>query len=117
MVRADQRPTLDDFVRHVAYVADLVGIEHVGIGTDHSEGAPRSTWGEDFGQGGRYPTITGTLGPWYSYDSKFTAGATSVDDFPAIVDALAGLGLSATELEGVLGGNFLRLFSDVWMTP
>ena len=28
------RPTVDDFVRHVEYIVDLVGIDHVGFGTD-----------------------------------------------------------------------------------
>ena len=32
------RPTLDDMIDHVAYVADKFGIDHVGIGSDFFEG-------------------------------------------------------------------------------
>ena len=31
------RPTLDDMVDHIAYVADLAGVDHVGIGSDFFE--------------------------------------------------------------------------------
>ena len=31
------RPTLDDMIDHIAYVADLAGVDHVGIGSDFFE--------------------------------------------------------------------------------
>lgn len=113
-LRKDQQPTLDDFVRHFSYVADLVGVEHIGIGTDHSEGAPRGPWEEEFGVNGLYPTVIGEARTWFAYDTRFAAGATTISDFPAIVDALSGLGLTEAELVGVLGGNFQRVFETVW---
>ena len=33
-VAKKRRPTLDDLLKHVDHIADLVGIEHVGIGID-----------------------------------------------------------------------------------
>jgi membrane dipeptidase len=113
-LRSDRQPTLEDYVRHFSYVADLVGVEHIGIGTDHSEGAPRGPWEHEFGVNGMYPSVIGEARTWFAYDTRFTAGATSVSDFPAIVDALAGLGLTEDELTGVLGGNFQRVFRTVW---
>jgi len=116
MLGYDRRPTVRDFVRQVAYVADLIGIEHVGIGTDHSEGTPRETWADDYGAGGRYPTITGGMGPWYDYDARFAAGGSAVSDLPKIAEALAELRLTEPELRGVLGENFMRVFGSTWIT-
>jgi len=115
MVRHDAWPGLDDYVKHVAHVADLIGIEHVAIGSDHSEGTPRDQWELDFGPRGRYPSVTNTLGPWYAYDTRFTNGGSSISHFPKIAEAIAvGLRLSEAELAGVLGGNLLRVFRAVW---
>lgn len=114
MLAYDRHPGLPDFVRQVAYVADLIGIEHVAIGTDHSEGTPRAQWELDFGPNGRYPSVTGNLGPWYRYETRFADGGSSVTDFPAIARAIATLGLSEQELGGVLGANLLRVFRATW---
>ena len=114
MLRYDRQPDLDDFVRHLSHVADLVGIEHVAIGSDQSEGNPRDQWELDFGPNGRYPTVTRQMGAWYAYDTRFAANGFSVSDFPAIARAVAALGLSERELAGVLGGNLLRVCEQAW---
>lgn len=33
-----EKATLDTYVKHIAYVADLVGVDHVGVGTDYDGG-------------------------------------------------------------------------------
>jgi membrane dipeptidase len=114
MLRFDRRPTIDDFVAHLTYVADLVGIEHVGIGSDHSDGIPQDEWEGDFGSAGRYPTITGPAGAWYGYHSRFAERGSNVTEFPSVIEAIDRLGLSDDEQRGVLGGNFLRVFREVW---
>lgn len=114
MLRFDRRPTIDDFLAHLTYVADLIGIDHVGIGSDHSDGTPQDEWEGDFGAGGRYPTITGPAGPWYGFHSRFAERGSNVTEFPAVVEAIDRLGLTADERNGVLGGNFLRVFREVW---
>jgi membrane dipeptidase len=114
MLRGDQHPTLDDYLRHFSHIAELIGVEHIGIGTDHSEGTPRDEWELDFGAGGKYPSITGSLGDWYDYDTRFARDVQGVASFHLVVDALGRLGLSDDELAGVLGGNFLRVFRTVW---
>jgi membrane dipeptidase len=116
MLRFDRRPSIDDFVAHLTYVADLIGIEHVGIGSDHSDGIPQDEWEGDFGSGGRYPTITGPAGPWYGYHSRFAERGSNVTEFPAVIEAVDRLGLTEAERRGVLGGNFLRVFREVWGT-
>ncbi|MCV0377410.1 membrane dipeptidase [Microbacterium sp.] len=111
-----RQATIGDWIRQVAYVADLIGIEYVGIGTDQSEGTPRASWAHDYGAGGRYPTITGPMGDWYDYDTRFAAGGGSASDMPRIAESLAELRLTETELRGVLGENFVRVFDSAWIT-
>lgn len=114
MLRFDRRPTLDDFARHVDHVAGLVGIEHCAIGTDHSEGSSREAWVRRSGKGGAYPTVSGPMGDWYTFETRFPEDGMGVADMPKVAAAVAGLGLSDGELKGVLGGNFLRLCGAVW---
>ena len=115
MLAFDHWPTLDDIKRMFTHVADLIGIEHIAIGTDHNESADRAEWTWNSSKGsGRYQSVTGKMGDWYVYETRCASGASSIMDFPDITRAVASLGLTAKELEGVLGGNFLRVCEQVW---
>lgn len=67
----------EDFADLLRRMVDLVGPNHVGIGTDHS-GLPRSA-------------------------------LSGYGDYPRIAAALAKSGLKEPEVEGVMGGNYLRV--------
>jgi len=114
LLRFDRRPTLDDFVRHVDHVAALIGIENCAIGSDMSEGSDREAWTKRSGKGGRYPMVSGRMGNWFSFETRFPEEAMSITSFPAVADAVATLGLTTEQLRGVLGENFLRLCRQVW---
>lgn len=107
-------PTLDDFLRHVAYVAERIGPQFIGLGSDHSEGYPRDAWESLFSATGRYPSVAGLMGDWYGYDTRFVRDAGSCLDLGRVADAIASLGFSGDEVAGILGGNFLRVFDQVW---
>ena len=107
-------PTADDFLKHVDYVANLIGPRHIAIGTDHSEGTPREPWERSFGPTGAYSSVTGGLGEWYAYDTRFIKDGMSCLDLRTLSTGLGRLGFSPDELRGILGGNFLRLFRQVW---
>lgn len=110
----DGRPTIRDYLKHVKYVADLVGARHLAIGTDHSEGSSETAWEELWGREGRYPAVTGMMGKWFSYGSRYVEGVQGCEDFPKIADGLAELDFSDAEIAGILGGNLLRVFEQVW---
>lgn len=112
----DRQPTIEDFVRHVAYVADRIGPRHIGLGSDHSEGYDRDKWEGLFGRNGRYPTVAGLMGEWYGYDTRFVRDAGSCVDLVRVVEAIGRLGFTEGELRGIIGGNFLRVFTRVWST-
>jgi len=76
-------PHVDDMVRHIDYVKNLVGVDHVGIGSD--------------------------LRGMSSYSEGFGEEA----DFRAIAAALLARGYSDEEVGKIMGGNFFRVWEAV----
>jgi membrane dipeptidase len=112
------RPILRDLAGMIDYAVDVMGIDHVGIGTDQSaDSATREEWEAMFGGPGRpsrYPEITGHLGAWFGFDTRFVEGFDSIDCFPRLTDALLAKGYADADVRKILGENFLRLFANVW---
>jgi membrane dipeptidase len=110
-------PTLDNFVRHAQHVADLVGVEHVGIGTDFSavkdEASVRAIL--DMSKGS-YPETGGVFAAAFGNDSagRYPKETPTPRQFPRILEALARGGFSSAEVAAIGGGNFLRAFREVW---
>jgi len=102
------RPTIDDFISHVAYVADLVGIDHVGIGSDFFEGESPIRFERYFRR--RYPAIIGH----YTIDTVYAQGFERVDDFAMLPGALRKRGFGDDDVRKILGANFRRVFEQCW---
>jgi membrane dipeptidase len=113
-----RRPTVDDFIDHIDHVAGLAGnAEHVGMGTDISIGTYPLHEHDPFGAPA-YPVFT------QRYNEHVTADIRSrerniegFDDYAQIVDVadrLLARGYSETDVRGILGENFLRVFQEVW---
>ncbi len=113
-----KEPTLDDFVDHVEHLVDVMGIDHVGIGTDKAGPGP----GTDSMV--IYPTdmpkrkntfdwagfrdVEHRLTPDYHLN-----GFENFSDWPNLTVALAKRGFNEAELRKLLGLNYLRVFRDV----
>jgi membrane dipeptidase len=108
-------PKLDNLVRHIAYIAELVGVQHVGIGMDYFRGLiPYSAPEEQT----RYSGVASTLlwgegdlppPPWrFAPEIETPAGMRS------LTAALLRHGFSYSETRGIMGENFLRVFRAVW---
>jgi membrane dipeptidase len=104
----DQRPSLDDVIDHVAYVAEKFGIDHVGIGSDFFEGESWVRFERFFRR--RYPSIVGR----YAMDTVYAEGFGIVDHFVDLPGGLRRRGFADADIAKVLGGNFLRVFEAVW---
>jgi membrane dipeptidase len=105
-IRYDRRPTLDDYVDHFDYVADLVGIEHVGFATDWFDGKTKTNWATPW----YYPEVTrGT-----AYGALGLEGFATRADLQNLVAKLRERGRSAAEIAKILGGNYLRVLEAVW---
>jgi microsomal dipeptidase-like Zn-dependent dipeptidase len=111
MMRGGSNATLEDFCEMVAWTVDLVGVDHVGFGTDFYAGYPDSEilwW-----RAGRWAResplpIKGGLSKWPSW---FASPAS----FPGVIDALSQRGFAGEELEKIAGGNWLRLFRETFV--
>ena len=95
----------ETFVDHVAHMADLVGAEHVGIALDYAFDADnvddvvtanKAYWppSEDYG---RWPT-------------SYVPPRQLIE----ITETMVRRGFRDREILGVLGGNFMRVASEVW---
>lgn len=114
--QAGQPPTLDNFARHAAYVADLVGIEHVGIGTDFACVQDTNEVDRILELSKAYPGAAGVYINAFGNRlvDRYPAETPSPRHFPAILDALARNGFSSTDIDAIAGGNLLRAFRQTW---
>jgi membrane dipeptidase len=93
-------PTIERLVDHVDHVAELVGVEHVGLGGDFTNQLVRS------GAVGRVPLSL--LPPGMPLEAV-VEGLAGPEDYPAFVAALQARGYHGGRLDAVLAGNWLRV--------
>lgn len=110
MKEREKRPTVDDFIDQIKYVADLVGEDHVGVGTDRWM---RPTLGYKLERMEFERTLPGFFGK-FSGMEKHVAGFNYYDEWENLVDHLLERGFSDTQIQKILGGNFCRVFQRVW---
>ena len=75
--------SIDDVVDHIAHVAEVAGVDHAGIGSDF-DGVP-----------------------------ALPQGLENAACLPVLTERLIQRGFSDSEIEKILGGNFLRVFEAV----
>ncbi len=116
MVRHDQRPSVDDWAAQIAYMVDLVGVEHVAFGSDLSENRYSSDaeWQKSFGPRGIYPEVTAVLGPWFVFESRLSLGFQSMAETPNLIGALERRGFGGEAIDKIMGGNLMRVYREVW---
>lgn len=110
-------PTTADVVAHIEHAIQVCGEDHVGIGSDLSvtpiDGSA-DYWAKhrEFVSG---RIQAGIAAPAEDPDVLFTVPElNSPRRMELIADALAARGHSSARILKVLGGNWLRLFEEVW---
>jgi len=73
------RPPLSLLIKQIDYIAKLIGVDHVGIGSDF-DGA-----------------------------ESYPMGMDDVRDYPKVTAELLKIGYTAADIDKILGGNFLRV--------
>jgi membrane dipeptidase len=113
----DEPPSLADYLDHVEYVVDLVGVDHVGFGTDTTlDGAADEEGTKE--QGRLYPEVVG------EYDRRvgtnpavrYAIGFRGHHELGNVVDGLLARGFSREDAKKFLGQNFLRVFQSICKT-
>jgi membrane dipeptidase len=97
-------PTIEDFLDHIDYVVDLIGVNHVGIGLDIGERKVVEDW---FGM---FPELQGSC----SVDTIQLLDLVVPSKWVNITKGLVRRGYSDEEIRKILGENFLRVFEEVW---
>lgn len=107
----DREPTtVEDVVDHIDHVVKLVGIEHVGIGTDSD------LLGYDHMPPDQYAKLKAGYKSTYAFRDKLdTDGFNHPRKIYDLTDALLRRGYSDGNIQAVLGGNFRRLLADSWV--
>ena len=100
--------TVDDYVEAIGYVVDRIGEDSVGIGTDHTQGHGHEFFDWLTHDKGRHRELTkfGTV--------QNPEGIRTIGDLPNLTAAMERAGWKAGRIEKLIGGNWLRLFKQVW---
>ena len=100
--------TLDSFCRMVARTAELMGVDHIGFGSDLVQGNPDSV--VNWMRAGRWQRVyevgeaATPQASWPEYQSWFRTTA----DWPNFIDGLAKVGFNKEEVAKIMGGNWHR---------
>ena len=108
-IKADEPTTVEHMVDHIDHVVKLVGIEHVGIGSD----------ADLLGYDKLPPEINKMLRSSYKASYAFrekidTDGMDHPKKMFTLADALVRRGYSDANISLILGGNFRRLLAGTW---
>lgn len=106
------RSTLDDFIAHIEHVARLVGVDHVGIGSDSSIGG----WRQSFPTEKAFWDFHGQFRFKPGADVRWPPFIEELDvpeKFHVIRRRLLQRGFSTADVAKILGGNFLRIYREI----
>ena len=102
-------PTVFDYVDHIDYLVNLVGIDHVMVGSDINENLRSLPVKSTF------ETIYSfMLGVYGNTPGPATTGFASVEEFPNLTRALVKRGYSDSDILKIWSGNAIRVAKQVW---
>jgi membrane dipeptidase len=118
------RPHIQDLLDNIEYAIGVAGIDHVGIGTDHvvePGGYPQAVRDHAASQYGPYDPsnsaraskLFGEVMAGISRDDQLE-GFSGMQHFPRLTQGLLDRGYAESDVQKVIGGNFLRVFRTVW---
>jgi membrane dipeptidase len=112
-LRAGSGATIDDYVDAVEHTLNVAGEDHVGIGTDFTDGHPQPFFDwilRDKGYARHLVPESATT----VAELALPRGITGIRDFPKIGEALEARSWRDDRIRKVLGGNWCRVLDDVW---
>jgi membrane dipeptidase len=116
-LRPSGQPNAGDFLKHVAHALQVCGEDHVGIGSDLSI-TPLDLTPEFRKKHADFATTRMRLGiaaPGEAPDVfNYVPDFNTPRRLDQIADALANAGHSSARIEKIIGGNWLRLFGEIW---
>ncbi len=95
-----------EFAKNIRALVDVIGVEHVCIGTDTKLTQPGGGRGRGAGRGPRVGERTNLA--WQDQTAGF---------YYVVVDAMLKTGFTADEIGKIGGGNYLRIFGEAVRKP
>jgi membrane dipeptidase len=99
----DNDISVETMVRHIDYAVELVGPEHVGIGTDYV--FDTTDLERELANSSIFPASYRSAGPQLFFPPEHLGPLEA---------ALVDRGYPAADVAGIMGGNFLRVAREVW---
>jgi len=115
LVASPRQPGVEDYMRHLEHVLEVAGEDHVGIGSDVGlEPFDTSAAGmAEFRQELEARHSAGLSAPEEDRPT-YVEGMNTPRRLEIIAEQLLRRGHSAAVTEKVLGGNFARVFGEIW---
>lgn len=113
-----KQPTGDDVVRHLEHILNVVGEDHVSMGTDGSLSPVDLTpeYKENFRKSTAERKHRGVAAPFETETGYlFANDLNSANRFETLAGMLLKRGHSPERVKKIIGGNLNRLFSAVWL--
>ena len=108
-VTAQEPTTIEDVLNHYDHVAKLVGVEHVGVGSDID------LYGYDALPDPMRKALHASYKASYAFREKDDIeGVNHPKRFYDIAQGLIRRGYSDNDIGGILGGNFQRVLTKIW---
>lgn len=101
----NEKNLVEQYVKNIDHIVQLVGPQHVGIGLDYVYDM------------GAFVKLADTNREKYPEDGGYFSNRLNqveLNQIPQITESLLKLGYSDENIRGVLGDNWLRIFSQVW---
>lgn len=109
-------PTLEQMIRHIDYVVELVGIDHVSLGIDYYR-AQAGVMSDENAIALYEATIASgrwTLDSYPRPPHIYPAGIETPRTMFRLTEGLVNRGYSALDVRKILGANLLRVMGQVW---
>lgn len=108
-VRDREPTTIEHYVDHFDHVRDLVGVEHLGVGSDVD------LHGYDDMPPDEYAALKAAYKDSYAFRDKLDIeGVDHPKRMFDLTEALIRRGYADDHIRGILGGNFQRVLGEIW---
>jgi len=95
---AKKDATLEDLLKHLDYMVELVGVEHIALGLDFIKyDGPRTLKDQ------HHPL----------HQRTYVKDFEEIEDMPKLLEGLGGHGYKEQEIALILGGNYLRVLKTI----
>ncbi len=108
-VKDSEPTTIEDYIDHFDHVRDLIGVEHLGVGSDVD------LHGYDDMPTDEYEALKSAYKDSYAFRDKIDIeGVDHPKRMFDLTEALIRRGYTDDHIRGILGGNFQRVLGEIW---